>query len=159
MLVDAGPQALAVARRNAKALGLANVAFRQGDWFAPLPRPDAARWRFHLIVSNPPYVATTAQLSRSVTDWEPSDALFSGPDGLSDLRTLIAGAPLWLCDHGVLVCELSPEQGSTVLDLARERFEEAELAPDLTGRDRTLVARRPHRRPLRNLQQQFHPDH
>ena len=142
---DLNQDALDVARANLAGTGRAGARVRmvQGAWFEALP--DTLARSVDLIVSNPPYVATTAQLSRSVTDWEPSDALFSGPDGLSDLRTLIAGAPLWLCDHGVLVCELSPEQGSTVLDLARERFEEAELAPDLTGRDRTLVARRPHR--------------
>ena len=44
--------ALAVAKRNAAGLGLLNLNFREGSWYAPL-----ADVRFDVIVSNPPYVA------------------------------------------------------------------------------------------------------
>jgi hypothetical protein len=49
---------------------------KHGDWFAPLPRPDSARWRFHMIVSNPPYIATDEW---SLTD--PNWASRAGADG------------------------------------------------------------------------------
>jgi release factor glutamine methyltransferase len=48
--VDACGDALAVASRNALALG-ARVAFRPSDWFS------AVTGRFDLIVANPPYIA------------------------------------------------------------------------------------------------------
>ena len=48
----------------------------------------------------------------------PVGALYSGPDGTDDLRTLITGAGEWLIDDGVLVCELSPEQAPAMVDLA-----------------------------------------
>ncbi|HPU39295.1 MAG TPA: peptide chain release factor N(5)-glutamine methyltransferase [Microthrixaceae bacterium] len=142
---DLSADALDVARANLAGTGRAGARVRmeQGAWFDALP--DTLARSVDLIVSNPPYVASTANLSATVTDWEPASALFAGTDGLDDLRTLIAGAPRWLGDHGVLVCELSPEQGPTVLDLALVHFGEAELAPDLTGRDRALVARHPRR--------------
>ncbi|NIP88850.1 MAG: hypothetical protein GWO21_07770, partial [Gammaproteobacteria bacterium] len=40
--------------------------------------------RFHVIVSNPPYVASgeAASLPEEVRDWEPAAALFAGPTGL-----------------------------------------------------------------------------
>ena len=51
---DTSQAALAVARDNAQRLGIANVAFAQGDWFDGCSPGDE---RFDLIASNPPYVA------------------------------------------------------------------------------------------------------
>ncbi len=96
-----------------------------------------------MVVSNPPYVATAMPLPPEVVDWEPTSALLSGEDGLDDLRQIVEDAPGWLEPQGVLVCELSPEQATTVQALASERFAESEVVRDLTGRQRALVARRP----------------
>ncbi|HLF40441.1 MAG TPA: HemK/PrmC family methyltransferase, partial [Acidimicrobiia bacterium] len=54
---DVSPDALAVARANLAAVGLAarRVHLAEGSWFDALP-DDLCR-RFHVIVSNPPYVA------------------------------------------------------------------------------------------------------
>ena len=77
-------------------------------------------------------------------DWEPPGALFAGADGLDDLRVLVAEAPLWLAPGGALVLELAPSQAAPVAALALEHgFAEAEVRPDLSGRDRAVVARLP----------------
>ncbi|MFQ5439615.1 MAG: N5-glutamine methyltransferase family protein, partial [Paracoccaceae bacterium] len=70
--VDASADALAVAKKNAVRLGLAERAgFAASDWFS------AVSGRFDLIVANPPYIATAelATLEPEVRDWEPLAAL------------------------------------------------------------------------------------
>ena len=116
----------------------------QGEWFAALP--EDLRGAVDLVVSNPPYVATSFELPDEVTRWEPTGALWAGDDGLDDLRQIVAGAGEWLTDDGVLVCELSPEQVPALQSLAAQHFAEVRVHPDLSGRDRALVAGRPLRR-------------
>lgn len=144
-MTDVSDDALAVARANTVGVGRAAARVRtaQGAWFAALP-PEL-RGRLHLVVSNPPYVAAQADLPAEVVDWEPASALFAGADGTEDLRVLVAGAGEWLVSGGVLVCELSPEQGPDMVSLALEHFAEARTEPDLAGRVRALVARSPRR--------------
>ena len=144
---DLSAEALEVARANLAGIGRAGARVRiaEGEWFAALP--DDLRGVIDMVVTNPPYVPDGADLSSDVADWEPPGALFAGDDGLDDVRRIVAESGGWLTPEGVLVCELSPEQGAAAVELARTHFAEAELAPDLTGRDRALVARRPRRRP------------
>jgi release factor glutamine methyltransferase len=139
---EVSPDAVAVARANLAGLGRAAARVRvvEGSWFDALP--DELRGRVDLVVSNPPYVATTASLDPEVADFEPTAALFAGPDGTDDLRTIIGGAGAWLTADGVVVCELSPEQAESMRAFASEHFAEVEIHPDLAGRDRALVARR-----------------
>ena len=86
--VDASPDALAVAHANARRLQL-SVEFVSGHWFAPL-----SGRRFHLIVSNPPYIEASAidGLMPEVARFEPREALDGGPDGLAGGDDLFGGA-------------------------------------------------------------------
>lgn len=140
---DRNEDALSVARANLAGIGraAARVRMEHGSWFEALP--DELRGGIDLVVSNPPYVPDALDLPAEVADWEPVDALRSGPDGTDDLRRLIAEAPAWLDADGVLICELSPEQGDAMLAVATQHFATAEVAEDLTGRVRAIVARRP----------------
>lgn len=142
---DVSAEAMAVARANIAGVGRPGSRVRTaiGDWCSALP--SHLLGTFDLVVSNPPYVATTADVPADVADWEPASALWSGPDGTADLRRLLVEVPPWLTSSGALVCELSPEQADQMVDLARDAFDEAEVAADLTGRPRALVARRPRR--------------
>jgi release factor glutamine methyltransferase len=139
---DASPDALAVARANLAALGRRAGVVRlvEGDWYAGLP--GSLRGRVDVIVSNPPYVADDDPLPRAVADWEPTVALRAGPDGLDDVRALIAGAPEWLSTEGVLVLEIGETQGEAVVALAEAAgLTAVRVVADLTGRDRAVVAR------------------
>lgn len=144
LLTDASADALAVARANLAGLGRAATRVRiaePGEWFAAVPAEH--RGAINLLVSNPPYVALDDDLPAVVRDWEPSSALFSGPDGLDDLRRIVGEAPEWLAADGVLVVELAPHQAEAVAGLARAAgFVEVEIGADLTGRSRAVVARR-----------------
>jgi release factor glutamine methyltransferase len=136
--VELSPDALAVARANAAALG-AQVTFLEGDLFAPLPEGA----RFDVVVSNPPYLPTgeLAGLSREVRR-EPRLALDGGPDGLAALRRIAAGAPRFLLPGGALVLEMHESHEGPLPALCREAgFAEAEARRDLAGLPRFVVAR------------------
>jgi release factor glutamine methyltransferase len=140
-LTDASPDALDVARANLAGLGRsgARVRVAEGRWFDALP--EELSGAVDVVVTNPPYVPDGLELPADVQEWEPADALRGGPDGTDDLRAIVADAPEWLAPGGSLVCELSPEQGAAMADVAAGRFAEVELVEDLTGRVRALVAR------------------
>ena len=139
---DRDPAALEVARANCSGLGrrAAVVTICAGNWFGALP--DELRGRLDVIVSNPPYVAAMDDLPAAVEEWEPAEALRAGPDGLDDLREIIGAAREWLLPDGVLVCEIDPRQASAVAELATiHGFSRTEIAADLAGRERAMVAR------------------
>jgi release factor glutamine methyltransferase len=137
---DASEAALAVARANASALGIHNVRFLRGDWFAAVGNE-----RFHLVASNPPYIATgDPHLSEGDLRFEPDGALASGHDGLDAIRAIVAGAPAHLAADGWLVLEHGLDQGAGVRDLLHAaRFADVSTARDLEGRDRVTLARWP----------------
>ncbi|MCC6847966.1 MAG: peptide chain release factor N(5)-glutamine methyltransferase [Deltaproteobacteria bacterium] len=136
--VDASPAALAVAGRNAAALGVAaRTRFLASDWTTAL----AAAARFDLVVSNPPYVPSgdLADLPPEVRR-EPTLALDGGPDGLAAYRRIAAEAARVLAPGGALVCEVGAGQAAAVAAL----FEAAGLGAigrfaDLAGIERVVI--------------------
>ena len=124
--VDASDQALAVARRNAASHGLP-VRFIKGSWF------DKVGDHFHLIVSNPPYVAQ-ADPHLAALRHEPLQALSAGQDGLDDIREIITQSPKHLHPQGWLLLEHGYNQAAQVCKLLRQRgFTEVESRADLAG--------------------------
>jgi release factor glutamine methyltransferase len=142
-LVDDDPDALDVARANLAGIGrrAANVRIAEGSWFDALP----AGTFVDVAVSNPPYVATDSpELDQAVRRWEPAHAVFAGADGLAAIRRLVSDAPRFIRPGGWLVLEIGAEQGPAVDELLRAAgFADVEIRPDLAGRDRVAVARRP----------------
>jgi release factor glutamine methyltransferase len=141
---DASEDALAVARANTAALGrrASVVRLLRGSWYDALPAD--LRGTFDVVVANPPYVPDAAPVARQVRDHEPALALYGGADGLDHVRTIVAGAPPWLRSGGTLVVEIGDDQGEAAAELARAAgFAHVEVRPDLTERDRALVARTP----------------
>ena len=141
---DISPDALAVAQANVAALGGIGEAVRlaQGSWYEALPAELAGA--VDVIVSNPPYVAEfeVEDLPEEVRAWEPLSALVSGPTGLEAIERIVAEAPLWLAQPGSLLVEIAPHQAADAVAMARAaRFGSAAVWPDLTGRDRILLAR------------------
>jgi len=138
--VDLSAEALALARENAAACGLAGrVTLLQSGWFAALA-PGA---RFDLIVANPPYLSAeeVAQAAPEVRGHEPAQALVSAEGGLADLREILAGAPGFLAPGGWLALETGIAQHAELARLAAAAgFKRTESLPDLTGRDRFLLA-------------------
>jgi release factor glutamine methyltransferase len=139
---DISRRALALARANASRHGAGNIEFRGGDLFAPLRRPSLGG-RLDVLVSNPPYVseAEWRRLEPEVRDFEPKEALVSGPSGLEVIARLVAGAPEFLKPGGWLVFEIGWGQARTVRTLLKKPWTDVRIKKDLCGIPRTVVAR------------------
>jgi ribosomal protein L3 glutamine methyltransferase len=99
---DVSAPALALANRNAEALGVANrVTFVAADLF---PGDDGP---YRVIISNPPYVPL-GRLAELPAEYghEPELGLAGGPDGLGPVRRLLTGARTRLAPDGILVVEV-----------------------------------------------------
>jgi release factor glutamine methyltransferase len=146
--VEPSAEALAVARENAAALGVAD----RMEWLnAPFPEAVAKREReFEAVVSNPPYIpdGEIAELQPEVRDWEPRAALAGGPDGLDLIRALAYHAPRLLRrpeagrSDGLLALEIALGQSVRVRALLRAAgsFQDLEVVPDLAGIPRVCLA-------------------
>ena len=136
---DASAAALAVAHTNAQRLGIGNVRFVHGDWYAPLGAS-----RFALVASNPPYIAADdPHLARGDLRHEPLSALASGHDGLDAIRAIVADAPAHLRAQGWLLVEHGFEQGEAVRALFAQRgFTEVHSVRDVAGHERVTLGRR-----------------
>jgi release factor glutamine methyltransferase len=134
--VDASAAALEVARGNARALGIGNVEFREGDWLQPL-----AGETFDLIASNPPYIAVGDPHLDDLRH-EPALALSSGADGLDAIRTIVRDAPPRLVAGGWLLLEHGLDQGAAVRALlSAAGYADVSTARDLEQRDRVTLGR------------------
>lgn len=136
--VDASREAVALAARNASRLGLGNVRFVHGSWYAPL-----AGQRFDVIASNPPYIAfDDPDLAPDVRRFEPQSALIAGLTGMEALLAVIEDAPQHLKPEGWLVLEHGWKQGAAVREqLVRRGFTHVRSHADLAGRERVTEGR------------------
>ncbi|MBM4221604.1 MAG: peptide chain release factor N(5)-glutamine methyltransferase, partial [Gammaproteobacteria bacterium] len=113
---DLSPAALAIAAQNAAALGIRNISFHPGDWFAALDGGKSA-----VIVSNPPYIADDEWcLTDPGLAFEPRMALGGGADGLADIRRIISAAPAHLERGGWLLLEHGYRQAPAVRELLKQ---------------------------------------
>ncbi len=134
---DISPMALSLAHENAQRNDV-DVEFHVGNLFGAVPRELVGD--IDLLVSNPPYVATSemAQLPVEVGEWEPHLALDGGADGLSVIRPLIESLPRWLAPDGVALIEVGDGHVDAAAELSIPVFERTEIIRDLTGRRRFL---------------------
>jgi release factor glutamine methyltransferase len=154
--IDISPDALALARENAKRLGLSDRfhclesdllgAFMVDEASSLVAqRQDAASTlmeQFDIVVSNPPYILSDVckMLDTSVRDFEPKLALDGGADGLDLIRTLIKQAARVLKPGGGLFIEIGYDQGLAVSELLEKHgFQRVAVKKDLAGLDRIVV--------------------
>ncbi|MBX5462940.1 MAG: peptide chain release factor N(5)-glutamine methyltransferase [Steroidobacteraceae bacterium] len=134
---DTSEEALAVARENAQAHGLTRVQFLRGSWFEPV-----GEQRFHLVVSNPPYIgANEPELRSPALQREPRAALSPGEDGMASLRAIIRDAPPHLEHGGWLLLEHGSTQAAEVArKLVARGFRHVRSHRDLGGHERMTEA-------------------
>lgn len=124
--VDASAGALEVARGNASRLGL-GLDFLQSHWL------EEVSGHFHLIVSNPPYIASADHHLEDLA-YEPLSALAAGTDGLDDIREIVRQAPRHLLPDGWLLLEHGYDQAEAVCNLlAQAGFAQVQSRLDLAG--------------------------
>ncbi len=127
--VDASADALQVARSNATRLGLP-VEFMQSHWL------NEVSGHFHVIISNPPYVASGDPHLDALVH-EPLQALAAGPNGLDDLQNIVQNAPRHLLAGGWLLLEHGHDQATAVRGLlVQQGFMQVQSRKDLAGIER-----------------------
>ncbi len=141
---DVSPAAVALARRNVEALGLAPcLELVQGDLFEALAALGL-EGRVNLLLSNPPYVSEPdmERLAPEIQRYEPRLALCGGPDGLEVIRRLVAEAPRWLAPGGALLFEFGDGQAQECLAILRASgaFGPGRIVRDLGGWPRAVLA-------------------
>jgi release factor glutamine methyltransferase len=134
---DSSEDALELARLNGEGLGL-QVEWLHADLLSGVPD------EFDAILSNPPYVAESASgsLAPEILRHEPPQALFSGPDGLTAIRALLAQ----VADRdrvAMVALEVGAGQAEQVAGLIGEAaFGSVRVEHDLAGIERVVVGER-----------------
>ena len=136
LATDISDAALDVARENAEFTGLAErVRFLHASW------ADGVTGPFHLVVSNPPYIAASVidTLEPEVRVHEPRLALEGGETGFEPYPPLIAEASRLLAPGGLALFEIGYDQGEWAVDAAQKAgAKTARIIKDLAGHDRVL---------------------
>lgn len=130
---DFSPEALTLAHHNAVRLGAADrLDFVRSDLLGLLPGP------FDCICANLPYVPSADVEQLRFARFEPRLALDGGPDGLTFIRRLLAGARDKLKPQGRLLLEIEHRQGPAVFALSGAFFPHAQriIHKDYAGLDR-----------------------
>jgi release factor glutamine methyltransferase len=137
--MDISAEALQLAQANAVQNGVQDrITFVQGASLEALP----AEVRFHLLVSNPPYIPTQeiVTLQPEVKDFEPLQALDGGADGLDFYRMLATQGARVLHPGGEIMLEFGDGQADAIQSLfEKEKWIVEAIHRDYTQRPRILV--------------------
>lgn len=141
--VDISPEALEVAQKNIFRHGLQEmVKPLQGDWFSSLL---AGTHAFHLIVTNPPYVAEQSMQAYPDIMHEPRQALVANDYGLADVKHLLNSAGNFLAPEGCFLCEIGDGQAACFRDYSNAKSQHVPaslkwvaLHHDLAGKERVI---------------------
>lgn len=138
---DISETALEVAKENAKQND-AQIEFLVGDMLEPL---IANKYRFDILVSNPPYIPDDEYVEEIVKNNEPSVALFGGKDGMHFYEIILRDASKVLNPTNIIAFEHSYSKKNEMVELAKKYFPKSEITSikDLNGKDRfTIIVNR-----------------
>ncbi len=139
--VDISPEALDIARRNAKLHRLEQrVTFHRSDLLGTFTQGELCDF----VVSNPPYIRESEKghLQIEVRDFEPHLALFSGPNGYEIIERLIQQAAQVLKPDGWLAMEIGAGQHERLVTLLAD-WTHLRFVEDLQGIKRVALACHP----------------
>jgi release factor glutamine methyltransferase len=138
--VELSAEACVWARRNLAGTG---ATLHEGDIDGALPELDGT---VDAVISNPPYIPLTAweSVTAEVRDHDPALALWSGDDGLDEIKVVATTAARLLKPGGWFGCEHADVQGESApaVFAATGDFTEVRDQLDLAGRHRFTTGRR-----------------
>ena len=105
--IDCSEEALAVAEKNAKNIGIKNIDFVKSDFLK-----QTIDLRADLLVSNPPYISKEdiSTLMADVKEYEPSKALTDNSDGLEFYRVFSKKFDPMIKIDGALIVEVGKDK-------------------------------------------------
>ncbi|HPW99464.1 MAG TPA: peptide chain release factor N(5)-glutamine methyltransferase [Sedimentibacter sp.] len=135
--IDISKKAVETTNINIKKHKLNNIKVIEGDIF-----DDIADEKFHIVVSNPPYIERDAisSLQTEVSVYEPKIALDGGTDGLDYYRRIVELFKNIHEKNGVLAVEIGWSQRISVEEIFMNAklFKEIKSCKDLSGRNRVV---------------------
>lgn len=142
--IDNSDAALEYARRNARGRA---IELLRADVTELADDPGLLaelNGRVDMVVANPPYVPDDAVLDPEVTQHDPPQAVFGGPDGLAVIAPVVRLAGRLLRPGAVVGVEHDDTTSAATVELFRRAgvFDEVQARQDLTGRPRYVTARR-----------------
>lgn len=142
--VDISPEALSVAKKNAKCHSVYDkINFVESDMFERIPL--TMKGEIDVIISNPPYIDTKkiALLDENVKNYEPILALDGKENGLYFYRVLAKNSKDYLRDSGKIFIEIGSDQANFIKDIfIKEGYKKIEIKKDLSGLDRVMIVDR-----------------
>lgn len=141
---DVSPNALSLARKNARRLGIRNVTFLRADLLDRNVRRalDRRRPARLVIVGNLPYLPSSdrKRLSKDVTAYEPSGALFARGDGTALIEAFLRELAAFDTHFTSVFLEFDPPQATKLRALAKSLFPHANISvhKDLAKRNRVI---------------------
>lgn len=137
--VDNSDGALRITRENARRLGVqGRILVRKAD---VLNAPPDGMGEYDILVSNPPYItrAEMRELDKSVSHYEPHEALYGGVDGLDFYRAICAKWAGLLVPGGIALFECGWQQSMDVAAVLEENgFTDIGITEDLAGVPRVV---------------------
>ncbi len=138
--IDASPEAIALAFENSEAL----LEGDRAEWFLASFSEASELFDgedFDLILANPPYISEGAKLQKSVEEFEPHMALFSGSDGLTAHREVAIAIGALLSGSGHAYVEIGSDQGADALNVYAQALagRSVTLHQDHAGLDRMVA--------------------
>lgn len=129
--VDISEKALKVAEEN-KIINNVSITFLQSDIFKNV------KGKYDVIISNPPYIREDEEIMDIVKNNEPHLALYAKDNGLYFYKEIIKEAHNYLKDKYIIAFEIGEEQGSDIVNIAKEYFPDSKviLEQDLRHLDR-----------------------
>ena len=134
---DISPEALNVAKENAKLLGASEIKFVESDLFQNL-----SGYKFDIIISNPPYVSENEYLKlEPELTFEPKIALTTQDNGLFFYKKISIEAPKHLNPGGMIFLELNANKAFETEKIFKDAgFKNIKIINDYSNLPRVLKA-------------------
>lgn len=135
--IDLSKEAISIAKQNSKKLNLEiQSSFLVSNWMS------SVNYKYDLVVSNPPYIASEdiKKLSKSVKIYDPILSLDGGDDGLNSYRLIASDLKRIISMNALIIIEIGYNQSLQVIDIFKKNdFKLIKKYNDINGLDRVLT--------------------
>lgn len=137
LATDISEEALLVCQENA-AINNVELKTIQGDMLEPLIEK---KYKFDLLVSNPPYIPKNEEVEISVKNYEPNIALFADEDGLKYYREILSQCKYILNSKAMIAFEIGYNQKQALENLTKELLGDVDFKciKDINQKDRMVI--------------------